>query len=277
MSQLFDFDRLLSLARASAGSYQAAQPFPHAVMDGVLDATALRAAAAEFPRRDQISWYQYDNPFERKLATNRLEQLAVELRDVLTALNSAAFVEFIETLTGIPDLVADPEFVGGGLHLIEPGGKLDIHADFNRHPVTRLHRRVNTLLFLNDQWQPHYGGDLEFWDPQLTGPVQRIAPTFNRLVVFTVNDVAYHGHPDPLTCPEDVARKSLAVYYYTHTRPTVEESAPHSTLYQRRPGEVLDPATEELRSRRAVQRLRDCQTEAPPREKEGAGSPARHP
>jgi hypothetical protein len=40
--------------------------------------------------------------------------------------------------------------------------------------------------------------------------------------LFETNDISYHGHPDPLQCPEGVFRKSIALYYYTPTRPDTE-------------------------------------------------------
>jgi len=63
-------------------------------------------------------------------------------------------------LTGIDALVPDPHFEGGGLHQIEPGGHLKVHADFNRHPRTGLARRLNALIYLNRDWKPEYGGAL---------------------------------------------------------------------------------------------------------------------
>ncbi|MCB0785490.1 MAG: 2OG-Fe(II) oxygenase, partial [Flavobacteriales bacterium] len=43
---------------------------------------------------------------------------------------------------------------------------------------------------------------------------------------------SYHGLPDPLTCPEDESRKSIALYYFTE-----EAEAPRlrTTNYRARP------------------------------------------
>lgn len=139
---------------------------------------------------------------------------------MLYHLNSSTFLDFLSKITGIENLIADSYFEGGGMHQIRRGGKLKIHADFNRHPRYDLDRRLNALLYLNPDWQEEYGGNLELWDRHMTSCVVRIAPLFNRFVVFATTDFTYHGHPDPLTCPEDVTRKSLALYYYTHERAT---------------------------------------------------------
>ena len=152
--------------------------------------------------------------------------------------NSSAFTKFLENLTGIEGLIPDPHFRGGGLHQVERGGYLDIHCDFNVYEKLNLDRRLNVLIYLNKDWKKEYGGDLELWDKNMTKAVARISPIFNRFVVFATDDYSYHGHPDPLKCPEDKTRKSLALYYYTNGRPSDEVSESHTTLFQHRPGLV---------------------------------------
>jgi hypothetical protein len=130
--------------------------------------------------------------------------------------------------------------MGGGLHQIERGGYLKIHADFNRHPKFKLERRLNLLLYLNENWKEEYGGHLELWNREMTHFVHKILPTFNRCVIFNTTDTSYHGHPEPLACPQGMTRKSLALYYYSNGRPAEEESPEHGTLVRPRPGETID-------------------------------------
>ena len=153
-------------------------------------------------------------------------------------MNSAPFLEFLKILTGISPLISDPRLEGGGLHQIERNGFLKIHADFNVHPLYKLDRRLNLLIYLNKDWEEAYGGHFELWDREMSRCIEKILPTFNRMVVFSTTDYSYHGHPDPLTCPPDRYRRSLALYYYTNGRPEEEKSATHSTLYQQRPKET---------------------------------------
>ena len=181
--------------------------------------------------------------------SSRDEYFGPLTKGLLYHLNSSTFLDFLSQITGIENLIADSYLWGGGMHQIEQGGKLAIHADFNRHPRYNLDRRLNALLYLNPNWQEDYGGHLELWDREMTGCVVRIAPLFNRLVVFATTDFSYHGHPDALTCPEGVTRKSLALYYYTNGRPAEEISASHSTLWQARPAEDLGGGPEPPRSR----------------------------
>ncbi|HEV3383297.1 MAG TPA: 2OG-Fe(II) oxygenase [Gemmata sp.] len=129
----------------------------------------------------------------------------------------------------------DPHYEGGGLHQIEPGGFLKIHADFNYHTRLRLDRRINLIVYLNKDWQEDYNGHLELWDRNMTHCVHKILPAYNRCVVFSTTDWSYHGHPEKLTWPAGRTRKSLALYYYTNGRPEEEKSDAHGTLWQERP------------------------------------------
>jgi hypothetical protein len=67
--------------------------------------------------------------------------------------------------------------------------------------------------------------------------VKKISPKFNTLALFSTNHISYHGHPDPLNCPEEMSRKSLALYYYSNGRPQHEvqiQQNTHSTLFVER-------------------------------------------
>ncbi len=184
---------------------------------------------------------EYDDARQAKLEYHRIEALPPPARDLLFFLNSSPVLEFLEKLTGISGLIPDPHLSGGGLHQIEPGGKLDVHADFNRLQRLKLDRRLNLLVYLNQDWKEEYGGHLELWDTSMTTCVKKILPLFNRCVVFSTTSNSYHGHPVPLTCPKGMTRKSMALYYYTNGRPEEEQTASHSTLFQNRPGVVAQP------------------------------------
>lgn len=236
---ILDQDRLARLSAEHGGAYSSADPFPHVVIDDLLPADALRAVAEAFPKPGDLDWHVFDNPSQKKLAFEDARRMESGALWLLYQLNSARFMEFLERLTGIEGLIPDPYFVGGGLHQIERGGFLKIHADFNRHPKFNLDRRLNLLLYLNENWEEEYGGHLELWDAGMTRCVRRILPTFNRCVIFSTTDSSFHGHPEPLACPRGRTRKSLALYYYSNGRPDEEASADHGTLMRPRPGEVI--------------------------------------
>ena len=156
------------------------------------------------------------------------------------SLNSGPFLAFLERLTGINGLIADPHLRGGGVHIIRRGGKLGIHADFNHHKRLKVFRRLNLLLYLNREWDEAWGGHLELWNRDKTRCCRRIAPVFNRTVIFDTSNFSYHGHPEPLECPQDESRKSLALYYYTVDCPHEIDREPHGTLFVDVPRRELD-------------------------------------
>jgi Rps23 Pro-64 3,4-dihydroxylase Tpa1-like proline 4-hydroxylase len=239
----FDPDVYLPLGRELRVTYADASPFAHVVIDGLFPEEVLDSVLQEFPEPEEAPWQRFDAPTEVKLALADPSRMGPNTRHLLAEFNSHVFIEFLEELTGIAALVPDPHYVGGGLHQIRRGGFLKVHADFNRHNRLKLDRRLNVLLYLNRDWDESYGGHLELWDRSMSTCRQRILPVFNRMVVFSTTDFAYHGHPDPLTCPPHRARRSMALYYYSNGRPTTEVSSDHTTLFRGRPGESVQPVS----------------------------------
>lgn len=239
VDQTFSFrrDELFPVADRHREAFVSASPFPHVVIDDFLPPTVLDAVLEEFPTPERPDWEQYDSSREVKLALADVEQMGPATRHLLAEFNSAVFVDFLERLTGIEALIPDPHYFGGGLHQIRPGGYLKVHADFNRHTRLDLERRLNAILYLNKDWHEEYGGHLQIWDDDMTRCEERVLPVFNRLLVFATLSTANHGHPDPLTCPPDRARRSMALYYYTSGRPEQEQQDEHTTVFRQRPGE----------------------------------------
>lgn len=223
---------LMELASKKAVEYRTALPYPHICMDNFLPENVAEDVLEAFPTPQGISWQEFRNDREKKLANGDDRVFPPVVRNVLAALNSATFLTFLEKLTGIEGLIADPYFNGGGLHQILPGGKLGLHIDFNRHGRLKLERRLNLLIYLNKDWEDSYGGHFELWTRDGKSCVKKILPIFNRCVVFTTSEDSWHGHPHPLTCPPDRSRKSLALYYYTSDRDDESKAAPtHSTVF----------------------------------------------
>ncbi len=212
--------------------YSSAQPFPHIVVDDFFPTAILNKVDKEFvPFKKQKDWLTFRNPLEwQKNTTFHDSMIPFFTRHLIYEMNSQPFLNFLQELTGYECLLPDPALEGGGLHAVLPKGSLEIHADFNAHPKTQFKRRVNLLLYLNKNWAAEYGGNLELWNTEMTQCEHSIEPIFNRVVIFNSSDDSFHGHPHPLTCPENRIRKSIAVYYYTPEVPTKS----HSTLYQER-------------------------------------------
>ncbi|CCH52286.1 hypothetical protein BN8_01274 [Fibrisoma limi BUZ 3] len=230
---LFDYDRWQASLPTDARVYQHNQPYPHIALENFLEEWAAEKALSEFPAVGDAGWIHYVHVNEKKHGLNKMDLLPPFIQTVIRELNSPRFVSYISQLTGIPNLLPDDSLEGGGLHQSKRNGFLNVHADFTVHPHKRnWRRRVNLLIYLNPDWKPEYRGDLELWDRQMTGVVQKIAPIFNRCVIFNTDEDSYHGLPDPILCPEDMTRKSIALYYFTEEAVTPTLRA---TNYKARP------------------------------------------
>ena len=222
---------------AHAESYRSAMPYPHAQFDDFLEPKAAKKAMESFPGVKDSGWIHYIHVNEKKHGLNKMDLIPPFLQEVIQALNSDEFVAALCKLTGIEGLRPDPSLEGGGLHQSKRDGYLNIHADFTVHPHKRnWRRRVNLLVYLNEDWKPEYKGDLELWSRDMKECVQKISPVFNRCVIFNTDEDSYHGLPEPIRCPEGMTRKSIALYYFT------EEKAPpkkRATNYKARPGDGL--------------------------------------
>ena len=201
-----------------------ANPFPFIIIDDFFSKEFLNDVLNQFPNlAEQKKTTNYDNKNEVKFANNQYKNFPNNIKKLFDFLNSDFFLNFLQRITNIQEkLIPDFELNGGGLHEIKKGGLLKIHSDFNKHPSLDLDRRLNVLIYLNKDWKEEYGGHLEFWDKEMTSCREKVLPIFNKMVIFSTTDNSNHGHPDPLNCPDNMSRKSIATYYYTKGRPVNE-------------------------------------------------------
>lgn len=209
----FDAEECRALGRSLADQYQTARPFPHIVLDDFLSADVLEGVLSDFPSSENKRFFDRDQ--ERlKFQFQPSEVASGHVRNLFAELNSRAFLGFLEEMTGLKGLISDPHFEGGGLHETKRGGHLGVHADFNVHSELKVERRLNLLIYLNQDWEEDYGGKLELWDQNMSACAVSVSPVFGRAVVFTTALDSFHGHPDPLACPPSRSRRSIATYYY---------------------------------------------------------------
>lgn len=250
---------IIEIANSNKYKYINTKPYNYIYFDNFFEDDYLDKILFDFPSPNSMNFYEYNNPLEKKLAYDRIDELPKSISDFMVKLNSPYFLEFLEKLTNIEGLIPDPYFRGGGVHQIQRGGKLDIHIDFNLHPKLKLERRLNVIIYLNKNWEQEWFGDFQVWDGilengkhKLVSMVERIYPIFNRLVVFSTSENSYHGHPEELMCPGDITRKSIALYYYTTPKSNIE---PHSTSFVKIPGSNETEDIEILREKRNKGRL----------------------
>ena len=228
-----------ALAATKKKEFSCADPFPHCVIDDLFDPGLIEELVDEFPVVSDPIWESSNQErIQVKLRSNWVteEDILPITRTAVHFLNSGAFMKRLSEICGIEKLISDPYYTGGGLNCTRQGGLLDVHVDGNWHHAMGVHRRLNAILYLNKEWKPEWGGQLELWDPEVTRCIKSIEPKANRLIIFETHDYTYHGHPTPLACPNDEARKSLILYYYTALpRPETQVviSKPHRALWRR--------------------------------------------
>lgn len=216
-SRIIDRRRLSAIVAENHDHYRTAAPFPYVAFDGLFEHSLLDAAVREMPT-DEAVWATYNTRDEHKHVCSDVSKFGPTAEIIVHALNSAAFVDFLEKLTDIRGLISDPSLHAAGYMRVEPGGFLGLHTDFTTHEHFKLDRRINVLLYLNRDWRPEWGGHLELHsnDPANAPTHQKVAiePVFNRMVIFNTPN-ALHGHPQPVACPPGRARLCLSWYYYT--------------------------------------------------------------
>jgi hypothetical protein len=222
-------------------TFHSAEPFPFIVIDDFLEPAFAREVAKSYPTFEtalqQGFSFNYVNE-RKKVQVTDVSKFPDPVRRLNEAISSQAFLDQLASITGIPNLLADPELVGGGIHVTGPHGRLDVHVDFNYIPERQLHRRLNILIYLNQTWHKEWGGAVELWDRDVRRCHHALEPRLNRCVIFQTSELSFHGVA-AVRCPEGVERRSFAAYYYTREPPPMWDGTVHSTVFRARPDERL--------------------------------------
>lgn len=202
------------------------KPFNHIILDDFLLPNVIEKVVDEFPAFNEDAWYQYDNAIEIKKAMNSWDRFGPTTYKLFWYLNSDTFISQLENLVCCK-LYPDFGLNGGGLHTHRSGGKLNTHLDYSIHPKLQLERRINLLIYVTPNWQAEWGGELGLWDHdnetnKAGSRIETIFPKYNRAVLFDTTQNSWHGLPDPIRCPSEITRNSLAVYYLCEPRDGAE-------------------------------------------------------
>jgi 2OG-Fe(II) oxygenase superfamily len=240
--------------RSRAGTpaqFRSARPFPHVVIEDFFSDEFARRLLEEFPAFDPELARNEAGKVGRKAVRTSVRDISPAYRELDDFIQTPEFLGLVSDITGIPDLLYDPDYYGGGTHENLDGQGLDPHVDFNYHPKTGWHRRLNLIVYLSPEWDLSWGGNFDLhrdpWD--LDGDqVTTVPPRFNEALIFETSERSWHGFKE-ISLPEDrkdASRKSFAIYLYTSDRPAEETADEHATVYVPRaipedvkPGEVL--------------------------------------
>jgi Rps23 Pro-64 3,4-dihydroxylase Tpa1-like proline 4-hydroxylase len=240
---------VLKNAKKLQKAFESGTLYKHVCIDDFFDEPVAEQLLAEFP------------PFDAKKALNEFGKVGpkcvhTDIKAISPAyeklhhyIRSQDFLQAISAITGIPELLPDPNLYGGGTHENVDGAELDPHVDFNYDPCTHYHRRLNVLFYLNHEWEESWGGAIELHsDPTewRTGNDKVISYNciFNRCVIFATSENSWHGFRK-IKLPEDkkaqgISRKLISIYLYTKERPREEVAPSHGTFYLPYPPRTLD-------------------------------------
>jgi hypothetical protein len=211
-----------------------AKPFRYVVIDNFLDPATARCLSENFPSLEEMK-VSYNGINEKKAEHSSFANLASCFEETRHKLFENDFVRRIESISGLEGLSVLDDRYGYGLHQGGNGSFLDIHIDYNIHPLKKKHRRLNMILFLSKQWEEKWGGHMQFWNADVTQCMQAIKPEFNRCVIFECNNISYHGY-ETIICPEEVTRKSFYLYFFTEV---AENLRFHDTVFKPLPTDSL--------------------------------------
>jgi hypothetical protein len=217
--------------------YVSTPPHPTLCIDNFIPLETVRAMKQEC---NNCSWEkEFTRADSRMIEKSDIDDCPVAT-EVKNQLSSKSFLRWMGDITGHHDLIPDPYMVGAGYMRCGRGDSLKIHTDFNFNNDIKLYRMISLIIYLNEEWQDEWNGDLQFWDFEKKGCINRYYPRAGRMVLWRYHRLGFHGHPEPLTCPNNIYRDGFRMFYYVSEQAGYKlEKTPHRSLY------YYDPNTQE--------------------------------
>jgi hypothetical protein len=201
------------LVERLASQFKLAEPFPHLLLENFLELTPGQMEGV-YPAPDSPHWNRRRDFYQSgKMYCRDTDILPPLISSMFHELSAPPFLRFLESVSGIPGLIPDPYYEGGGLHCSGPEGVLMPHTDSHYYEKLRLYRRINVLVYLNPEWEESFGGSLELWEKGAKQPAKLVVPKWGTCVIFRTDDRSVHGFSTPVS--EGRWRRSLALYYYS--------------------------------------------------------------
>ena len=240
------------------------EPYKHCIIHNFLTEETFSKLEKELPLSPSSTWWRYNNPLEVKYALDDFEAMGPTTRSVFHGLSRQEVCDKLSEVFEIERLSYDPFCHGGGLHMHPRHGRLDMHLDYEKHPyLPDRQRKLNIIVYLNDNWNDEWNGDTQLWDSTVENCVVRSYPRRNTAIVFETSDISWHGVPERITCPDGMFRRSLAFYYLSdiNNDPNYGKKGGSRSGYREkavftgRPTEALDQRLDQLRRIRPHRRI----------------------
>lgn len=188
-------------------------PFPYIIIPEFINTKYYNKFKEVFPSKPNENWCKYENPLEVKYTLDNLEIMDPVISNTFYSLSHENTIDKFKKIFNIPELEYDPYYHDAGLHMHPRYGRLNMHLDYEIHPISNKQRRLNIILYLNDDWNPEWNGDTQLWNNNISECVVKSYPKGNTAIVFVTTEQSWHGVPETILCPQDMYRKTLAFYY----------------------------------------------------------------
>ena len=249
---------LKKIERIDCTEYENSYPFPHTVLDNILEEEFAIKIQEEILNLDEKYWDRYENPFEKKYTLRDKNNFPENTKLLYDYLSSELFIEKLSNVVG-EKLHNDNTKNWWGIHKYKNGDKLDIHSDAGIHPITGDKKHVTLGIYLSKNWGEENGGHLEIWEGgdiqesnvTLTKKMKSILPIFNRLILFNNTNNAWHGNPDPVSCDSNSTRIFLTISYLSRNHTDKYNNKYKKAYFIKRPSDPKDIEKDRLRLLRA--------------------------
>jgi hypothetical protein len=209
--------------------YVKTPPYPNVALDNFLPQETISAMKQEC---NNLEWTrEFTRNGSHMIERQDVENLPVA-NEVRNIMSSRRFLVWLGEVTGHHDLIPDPHMIGAGYMRCSRGDSLKLHSDFNFNNTLKLYRMLSINIYLNKNWQPEWNGDLQFWDFERKECKTRYFPEAGKAVIFRHHKFGFHGHPEPLQCPENIYRDGFRMFYYVSEMSNYKlDKNPHRSLY----------------------------------------------
>lgn len=239
-------------------TYNNTRPYPHLSQDNILPNDFAKTCQEEILAIPSEEWDRYSNPFEKKYTLRNKNKLPPSLNKLFTFLTSEEFVNHLSSVVG-EELSLDKHKNWWGVHTYDNNDYLDIHVDAGIHPVTKDKKHVTLGIYLSKDWTEENGGHLEIWsgdsavndDAKLNTCINRILPSFNKLILFTCDDYSWHGNPVPVNCSNGEKRIFITLSYVSKNHGEHFNNIRQKAFFVKRPTDPEDLEKDKLRLIRA--------------------------
>jgi Rps23 Pro-64 3,4-dihydroxylase Tpa1-like proline 4-hydroxylase len=245
--------------------FNSAQPFEYIIINNFLKDDIAEKISNEYPQ-NLNEYHKYDNPLEIKYAYDNIDNMSKNIKNVFFALCSNKIIDAFKIITDNDKIEYDPTCHGGGLHIHPNNGRLHMHLDYEKHPILENKQRyLNIILYLTKDWDQSWGGQTELWNKDMLECIVKSNVEFNTALIFKTTEKSWHGLPEPIKCPDDKYRKTLAFYYLVplesnndnnnNKKGAGKDGYRTKAVFTKRPQDAYDPLIEKLYKIRPHRRI----------------------